>query len=91
MVNFAEPFGLSMAESLACGTPVIGRRRGSVPEVVRHGIDGFVVDSLDAAVAAVGTVARLDRTAISAAARCRFSAERMVDDYIRAYREIIHA
>lgn len=90
LVNFAEPFGLSMAEALVCGTPVIGRPRGSVPEIVRDGLDGFVVETTDAAAAAVARVTTLDRAAISADAAARFGAARMVDDYIRAYQEILH-
>jgi glycosyltransferase involved in cell wall biosynthesis len=89
LVNFAEPFGLSMAEALACGTPVIGTPRGSVPEVVRHGIDGFIVETPVQAAEALAQVPTLDRAAISSDAASRFSAERMVDEYIRAYQEIL--
>ena len=86
LVNFAEPFGLSMIEAMACGTPVIGRRRGSVPEVVEDGITGFVVDDLDGALAAIPKAAGLDRAAIRARCAARFSRDRMVDDYLAVYR-----
>jgi glycosyltransferase involved in cell wall biosynthesis len=85
-VNFAEPFGLSMIEAMACGTPVIARRRGSVPEVVEDGLTGFVVDDLAGALAAMTKVARLDRAAIRARCAARFSRDRMVEDYLAVYR-----
>ncbi len=89
LVNFDEPFGLSMVEALACGTPVIARGRGSVPEVVRHGENGFVVDGIDAALASLPLVGRLDRDAIRRDAETRFSRERMVEEYIAAYAEVL--
>jgi glycosyltransferase involved in cell wall biosynthesis len=89
LVNFAEPFGLSMVEAMACGTPVIGRRRGSVPEVVDEGVTGAVVDDVDAALAALPRVSSLDRTAIRARCAERFSRDRMVDDYIRVYEQVL--
>src|SRR5438045_3207020 len=64
LVEFPEPFGLSMIEAMACGTPVIARRRGSVPEVVGEGITGFVVDDVAGAIQAVGRVGALDRRVI---------------------------
>ena len=89
LVNFAEPFGLSMIEAMACGTPVIGRRRGAVPEVVEDGRTGFVVDDIAAAVDAVGVVERLDRAAIRARCAERFSRDRMVEDYLRVYEGVL--
>jgi glycosyltransferase involved in cell wall biosynthesis len=88
LINFAEPFGLSMVEAMACGTPVIARPLGSVPEIVRHGETGFIVDSLEQAVAAVQAVPRLDRVEIHRYAAQHFSRERMVDDYIQVYRKV---
>jgi glycosyltransferase involved in cell wall biosynthesis len=85
LVEFAEPFGLSMVEAMACGTPVIARRRGSVPEVVDEGVTGFVVDDVAGAIAAVARVDRLDRRAVRQRAVERFSRDRMVDDYLRVY------
>jgi glycosyltransferase involved in cell wall biosynthesis len=89
LVEFAEPFGLSMIEAMACGTPVIARRRGSVPEVVDEGITGFVVDDVAGAIAAVGRVGALDRRAVRARVAERFSRDRMVDDYLRVYERIL--
>ncbi|MEU4688251.1 glycosyltransferase family 4 protein [Actinoplanes sp. NPDC023714] len=88
-IRFAEPFGLSVVESMACGTPVIAFRKGSMPEVVDEGVTGFVVDSADAAVAAVDRIGAIDRAACSARARERFSADRMVEEYLTIYRKII--
>jgi glycosyltransferase involved in cell wall biosynthesis len=91
LVNFAEPFGLSMVEAMACGTPVIAFGLGSIPEVVDEGETGFVVGSLDEAVAAVNRAAALDRGRIRRRAEERFSQERMVDDYLRVYEAIVRA
>ncbi|HWS32665.1 MAG TPA: glycosyltransferase family 4 protein [Actinoplanes sp.] len=88
-IRFAEPFGLSVVESMACGTPVIAYRKGSMPEVVDEGVTGRLVDSVDEAVAAVHGIAAIDRAACSARARERFSADRMVDEYLAIYRKII--
>jgi glycosyltransferase involved in cell wall biosynthesis len=87
--DWPEPFGLVAIESLATGTPVIGRRRGAIPEIVEHGIDGFLVDDLDDAVEAVGEVGSLDRRQIRNRAIRRFSTSRMVDDYLVVYRRIL--
>ena len=91
LVNFAEPFGLSMIEAMACGTPVIARRRGSVPEVVEDGLTGFVVDDVDGAVAALAKIETLDRMAIRARCAERFSRDRMVGDYLDVYRGVLSA
>jgi len=80
LVEFPEPFGLSMIEAMACGTPVIARRRGSVPEVIDEGVTGFVVDDVAGAVAAVDRVRSLDRRGVRTRAAERFSRDRMVDD-----------
>jgi glycosyltransferase involved in cell wall biosynthesis len=89
LVEFAEPFGLSMIEAMACGTPVIARRRGSVPEVVDDGITGFVVDDVAGAIDAVGRVGGLDRRAVRAQGAKRFSRDRMVDDYMHLYERVL--
>ena len=89
LVEFAEPFGLSMVEAMACGTPVIARRRGSVPEVVDEGVTGFVVDDVAGAIDAVPRVAALDRRAIRARTAERFSRDRMVDDYLDVYDRVL--
>lgn len=88
-IDWPEPFGLVMIEALACATPVVAFRRGSVPEIVEHGRTGFVVDSIDEAVAAVGCLGSVDRAACRAAFERRFTAERMALDYVRVYRDIL--
>ncbi|MFI5491464.1 glycosyltransferase family 4 protein [Actinoplanes sp. NPDC051859] len=88
-ITFAEPFGLSVVESMICGTPVIAYPRGSMPEVVDEGLTGRLVDGVDDAVAAVARIDLLDRAACRARARSRYGADRMVDDYLAIYRELV--
>ncbi len=88
-ILWEEPFGIVMAEALACGTPVIGLRRGSVPEVVTHGIDGFVCDSVDEMVDAVGSLSRIDRSRCRQTAQSRFSDQAIVGEYERLYLELL--
>ena len=88
-VAFAEPFGLSVVESMMCGTPVIAFERGSMSEVVDPGLSGFLVSTPAEAVAVVGAAAALDRAACRAVAVERFSAARMVDDYLGVYEQIL--
>ena len=89
LVRFAEPFGLSMVEAMACGTPVIATPLGSVPEVVADGRTGFHVEGVDAAVAAVGRLAELDRADCRAHVEQRFGVDRMVDGYLEVYRSLV--
>ena len=84
-IDWPEPFGLVMIEAMACGTPVIGYRRGSVPEVLDHGWTGFVVDDIAGASAAVADLDRLDRRMIRKRFEQRFTAERMAKDYVAVY------
>lgn len=88
LIDFEEPFGLSVAEALAAGTPVVATPRGSMPELVRDGVTGFLVADEDAAVAAVGRLSTIDRLACRREAETRFSADRMVDDYERLFASI---
>jgi glycosyltransferase involved in cell wall biosynthesis len=88
LIRFDEPFGLSMVEAMACGTPVIAYARGSVPEIVRHGLTGLIVEDANAAVAAVADVHTLNRAQIRTTTAQRFSRERMVDDYLQLYKGI---
>jgi len=89
MINFDEPFGLSMVEAMACGTPVIARGRGSVPEIVRHEVTGFVVQTCEEAVEALRQVGDLDSSIIRQHVEQHFSLGRMVDEYIDAYQGIL--
>ncbi len=84
-VDWPEPFGLAMIEAMACGTPVIAFRRGSVPEVIDDGITGCVVDSIDAAVHEVLRIGRFDRRRVRERFEQRFSARRMAEDYAKLY------
>ena len=88
-VNWPEPFGLAMVEAMACGTPVLARPSGAVPEIVADGVTGYVCRSLDEMVARCGDVDRIDRLACRQYAEKHFSVERMVDDYERAYRRVL--
>jgi glycosyltransferase involved in cell wall biosynthesis len=89
-IDWPEPFGLVMIEAMACGTPVIAWRRGSVPEVITDGLTGFVVDTIEQAVAAVGRVAGLSRPACRDVFEGRFDAARMVHEYLAVYRRLVH-
>lgn len=89
LVNFEEPFGLSMVEAMACGTPVIATPRGSVPEVVCDGTTGIVVAGAARAAGRIDEVRRLSRRRVRDEAVRRFDVERMVDDYIAVYRRIL--
>jgi glycosyltransferase involved in cell wall biosynthesis len=88
-IAFDEPFGLSVVEAMVCGTPVIAFPRGSMAEIVDEGVTGFLVGGVDEALAAVERAATIDRAACRAAATARFSAERMVDDYLRVYEDVL--
>jgi glycosyltransferase involved in cell wall biosynthesis len=90
-IDWPEPFGLVMIESMACGTPVIAFPGGSVTEVIEPGVTGVIVEDVTGAVAAVERVAGLDRAACRAAFETRFSAERMARDYLALYERIIGA
>ncbi len=88
-IDWPEPFGLVMIEALACGTPVIGYRRGSVPEIIEHGRTGFIVDGVREAVAATERVDELSRADCRRAYEQRFSPARMSDNYLAVYQDLI--
>lgn len=89
LIDFDEPFGLSVVESLATGTPVIAHARGSMPELVRPGVTGFLVTDTDAAVDAVRLLPTIDRRACRHDAETRFTADRMVADYERLFERVV--
>lgn len=88
-IDWPEPFGLVMIEALACGTPIIAYRRGSVPEVITDGKTGFIVENEDQAVAAVRRVAALSRQRCRQVFEQRFSVSRMAGDYLSLYRRLV--
>ena len=89
LISFDEPFGLSLVEAMACGTPVIAFGRGSIPEIVMDGETGYIVEDIDQAAQAVAAVRSLDRSACREDVEQRFSQTRMVNDYVRVYCEIL--
>jgi glycosyltransferase involved in cell wall biosynthesis len=89
LINFDEPFGLSVIEAMACGTPVIAVRRGSMPELIEHGVTGMLVDTIDEAIAAVDAVGDIDRSVVRRSVRERFSIDRMADAYLALYRDVL--
>ena len=89
LINFDEPFGLSVIEAMACGTPVIAFNRGSMPELIDHGVTGFLVNTVEEAVAMVARVGELDRAACRSAVQTRFTVDRMAERYLALYRQLI--
>jgi len=90
-IDWPEPFGLVMLEAMACGTPIVAYRHGSVPEVIESGVNGFIVDERDAAVRAVKQAGNLDRHRCRAAFERRFTVDRMARDYVRIYERLVNA
>jgi glycosyltransferase involved in cell wall biosynthesis len=89
-IDWPEPFGLVMIEAMACGTPVLAFRAGSVPEVIDEGVTGYLVESEQDAVCRLPDLLSLDRKAIRATFEERFSATRMARDYVRLYRKLLN-
>src|SRR5262249_40452530 len=90
-IDWSEPFGLVMIEALACGTPVIGWRNGSVPEIVEHGVTGFVVESIAEAVEAVRLIREIGRARCRREVEQRFDSRRMALEYVEAYRQLMES
>ena len=89
LINFDEPFGLSVVEAMACGTPVVATRRGSMTELIEHGRTGFLVGGADDAVGAIDRIGELDRVVVRQRAIERFSVDRMADEYIALYEAVL--
>jgi glycosyltransferase involved in cell wall biosynthesis len=89
LIDWPEPFGLSMIEAMACGTPVLALRRGSVEEVVEDGLTGHIIDSIEEATVALPRVMALDRRAVRRRFEEHFSATRMTNDYVRLYKTML--
>ena len=89
LIEFDEPFGFSVVEAMACGTPVIANARGSMPEIIREGVGGFLVHGVDEAVAAAGASGRMDRLAVRASVEQRFDVDVMVDHYVEVYQRVV--
>ena len=89
-IQFDEPFGLSVVESMACGTPVIAFDRGSMPELIENGQNGFLVSNVNEATAAVARLQEIDRATCRRHVERRFTAERMIDEYIQVYEMILY-
>jgi glycosyltransferase involved in cell wall biosynthesis len=88
-IDWPEPFGLTMIEAMACGTPVLAFRCGSVPEIIEDGVTGAIVDTVEAAIVALPAVVALDRKKVRARFVQRFSAARMAKDYVEVYRSLL--
>jgi glycosyltransferase involved in cell wall biosynthesis len=88
-IDWPEPFGLVMIESMACGTPVIAFNCGSVPEVIDDGVSGFIVNTVEEAIAAVARLPELDRAKVRATFDRRWTSRRMAEDYVTLYKQLI--
>lgn len=88
-INFDEPFGLSVAEAMCCGTPVIAFNRGSMPELINHGVSGYLVNDVRSASDAVNNIKSIIRADCRTWAEEKFSSEKMVSDYLNLYKQIV--
>lgn len=88
-INFAEPFGLSVVESMACGTPVVAFNKGSMPELIENGVNGFLVSDVHDAVAALKKIPQINRKVCAETVQNKFSVENMVENYINVYQNVI--
>lgn len=89
-IFFAEPFGLSVVESMACGTPVIAFNKGSMPELIESGKNGFIVSDVEEAVSALGKIPEINRQYCRNIVEEKFTVEKMVDNYIKVYQQILN-
>ncbi|RFZ85910.1 glycosyltransferase family 4 protein [Mucilaginibacter terrenus] len=88
-INFAEPFGMSVAESMLCGTPVIAFNKGSMPELIKHEKTGFLVNNVDEAVEVIDQLGSINRQECADWAKSKFSKEKMAEDYFKLYQQIL--
>lgn len=88
-IYFEEPFGLSVVEAMACGTPVIAYNKGSMPELIENEVNGFIVDDIEGALKALDKISNIERKRCREYVEDKFSVDRMVDDYIRVYEKIL--
>jgi glycosyltransferase involved in cell wall biosynthesis len=88
-IEFDEPFGLSVIESMACGTPVIAFNRGSMPELIENGKSGFLVDNVEDAIETVARIEEIDRAYCRRRVERHFTIDRMIDDYVYVYESIL--
>ena len=88
-IDWPEPFGLVMIEAMACGTPVLAFKGGSVPEVVEDGVTGYIVEDEDEAIRKMGALLAIDRASIRRRFEARFTAERMAKDYVMVYKKLL--
>ena len=89
-ISFDEPFGLSVAESMISGTPVVAFKRGSMPELIQHKKTGFLVDTVEEAVESINRIETIDRNYCNVWAVSNFSLEKMVDGYYNVYKQILN-
>ena len=88
-IDWPEPFGLVMIEAMACGTPVLAFRCGSVSEIIDEGVSGMIVETIEEAIAAVPRLMTMDRRVVRKQFELRFSAARMASDYVHLYRRLL--
>ncbi|MGH7238209.1 MAG: glycosyltransferase, partial [Candidatus Saccharimonadales bacterium] len=88
-ISFNEPFGMSVAEAMLCGTPVVAFNKGAMPELIKHGKTGFLVDTVADAVEAVALVKNIRRKDCYKWSSSRFSSEKMVGDYLKLYKKVL--
>ncbi|GAC1301883.1 MAG: hypothetical protein NVSMB24_05500 [Mucilaginibacter sp.] len=89
-ISFNEPFGMSVAEAMLCGTPVIAYNKGAMPELIKHGETGFLVNNIDEAVETIDLLENINRQDCHTWAATQFSSEKMVDDYLRLYKQVLN-
>jgi glycosyltransferase involved in cell wall biosynthesis len=88
-INWSEPFGLVMIEAMACGTPVVAFRNGSVPEIISHGVNGIITESVEEAVQAVNNISKIDRRNCRKIFEQRFTSQIMTSEYVKIYKQVI--